>query len=247
MRRGWRPWSPSRWNPATWGPSATWRGAFPPVFCTQGIHPHQADQWDGDAEGEILSALENPSDGKIVAVGEIGLDFHYNRSPPETQMRVFRRQLEIAAESGLPVVIHSREADERMVEALRPIAGSLSGGVIHSFSSGLPLAEWALDNGLHLGFNGIATFKKAEEVREAVRICPLDRILLETDSPYLAPVPHRGKENTPAFLPLVAEKVAEVKGTDVREVQERTSANARALFRFDERVPGGPPSASPSP
>jgi TatD DNase family protein len=200
------------------------------VYFTQGIHPH--DSKDGtDVEWQkILERCQHP---KMVAVGEIGLDYHYNNSPPEIQRVVFRRQLEIAVATEKPVVIHSRDADEDMAAVLKEFAPQLKRkGVVHSFSSGLGLARTALDLGFYLGFNGIITFPKAENVRDAVRLCPLEQMLVETDSPFLTPVPHRGKENAPHQLPHILAKLAELKGTHIDRVSEITLQNAQMLFRI---------------
>ncbi len=203
---------------------------YPQVYFTQGIHPH--DSKDG-TETEWNKIRERASHPKMVAVGEIGLDYHYNNSPPDIQRKHFRLQLEIAAEMDKPVVIHSRDADEDMAAMLAEFAPRLKRkGVVHSFSSGLTLAQTALDLGFYLGFNGIITFPKAENVREAVRLCPLERILVETDAPFLTPVPHRGKENAPHLLPLVLAKLAELKGTSIDKAAGMTRANAVQLFNF---------------
>ena len=203
------------------------------VFCTQGIHPHQAKDWDTSICQNIEESLVDPLSHKIVAVGEIGLDFHYDYSPRAKQQEIFSLQMELASKAHLPVVIHARKSDTEMISLLKKFAPLLKKkGVIHSFTSGVELARMALDLGFFLGFNGIITFKKAEEVREIVKFCPLERILLETDAPFLAPVPHRGKENAPYYLPCVAQKVAELKGASLEEVCHQTSANAHELFAF---------------
>lgn len=198
------------------------------VFCTQGIHPHEAKQWSDNVEKKIL---ENSQYEKVVAIGEIGLDFHYNNSPKEQQIEVFKRQLEIATEKGLPVVIHSRDADAETIAVLEEMAPKMpKKGVIHSFTSGPELAKKAIELGFHLGFNGIITFKNAEAVRDIVNLTPLDRILLETDSPFLTPMPYRGQENGPQFLPFIAEKIAEIKQVSIDEVLQRTYTNSIELF-----------------
>ena len=206
----------------------------PAIFCSQGIHPHQASEWSEQVAEEVYKQAQNPSAHKMVAIGEIGLDFHYNRSPKEKQREAFKAQLKIAAQYDLPVIIHSREADEDTENFLQEFAPRLQRkGVIHSFTSGEKLAHQALKLGFYLGFNGIITFKNAVNVQEIVKLCPLDRILLETDSPYLTPVPFRGKENAPYHLPLVAEKIAALKGVAVQEVWQQTTENAKNLFQFD--------------
>lgn len=202
------------------------------VWCSQGVHPHEARDWSPGAADRIRA---NARDPRVVAVGETGLDFHYDRSPRDRQRAAFGDQLDLAAELGLPVVVHARDADGEAAEVLGAHARGLArGGVVHSFTGGEAFARKALDLGLHLGFNGIVTFKNAERVRDAARLCPLDRVLLETDSPFLAPEPHRGRENGPFHLPLVAEAVARAKGVAVGAVLESAHANAMGLFGFPD-------------
>ena len=162
------------------------------IFCSQGIHPHDAKLCTAEA---LKIIEERQSHSKVLAVGEIGLDYHYDNSPREKQREVFRAQLEIAIRTNKPVVIHSRDADDDMILMLKELAPKMSKkGVIHSFTAGPELAQIAIDLGFYLGFNGIITFKKAENVRDIVRLCPIEKILLETDAPFLTPIPHRGKE-----------------------------------------------------
>ena len=198
------------------------------IYGTQGIHPHQAKTWSDEIEKTILT---NATDEKIVAVGEIGLDFYYNNSPKEQQIVAFKRQMELATELELPVVIHSRDADIESIEILDSLAPHLTRkGVIHSFTSGPELAKNAINHGFYLGFNGIITFNSAENVREIVKMCPLERIILETDSPFLTPVPYRGRENAPFYLPFVAEKIAEIKEVPLEDVLKVTYQNSIDLF-----------------
>lgn len=198
------------------------------VYYTQGIHPHDAKN---ATDLEFKKIAERSSEKKMVAVGEIGLDYHYNNSPVDVQKLVFERQLQIACDSDLPVVIHTREADQDTIDILKNFVGPLKRkGVIHSFTSSKELAEWVLSQGFYLGFNGIITFKKAENVQEVVKITPMDKILLETDSPFLTPVPHRGKENAPHYLPHIAAKVAELKGIDVEELKKAAYKNSFDCF-----------------
>lgn len=198
------------------------------VFCTQGIHPHEAQGFDNAVAQEIRSGAQHP---RVVAIGEIGLDYFYDHAERSVQRDAFARQLELAAELNLPVVIHSRDADDDMQAMLAEHLPSLARrGVIHSFSSGLTLAEFALDAGFQLGFNGMVTFSKAENVRDAVRLAPVEQIILETDAPYLTPVPYRGQTNGPRFLPFVAEKIAEIKAMPVETLLARCYANSEALF-----------------
>ncbi|MBW0147805.1 TatD family hydrolase [Marinobacter arenosus] len=200
----------------------------PWVYGTQGIHPHEAESYSDAAEAEIRA---HASDDKIVAVGEIGLDYFYDNADRDVQREVFRRQLQIACDHDRPVVIHSREADDDTIAILREFEDTLSRrGVIHSFTSGPGLARYALDQGWCLGFNGITTFKKAENVRDIVRMSPIEQILLETDAPFLTPVPYRGRENAPFYLPFVAEKIAEVKELPLAEVLSKTYQNSLRTF-----------------
>lgn len=198
------------------------------LYCSQGIHPHDSKDATEVEWNKIKERAKNP---KMVAVGEIGLDYYYNHSPRDIQKTVFRKQLEIAVELVKPVIIHSRDADQDMISFLEEFGPKLkSKGVVHSFSSGLELAQKALNAGFYLGFNGMITFPKAENVREAVRMCPLDRLLVETDSPFLTPVPNRGKENAPHQLPHILAKMAELKNITVEEMSEITWSNAHSLF-----------------
>lgn len=200
------------------------------VFCTQGIHPHDAKE---ARQKDLELIKERQSLSKVVAVGEIGLDYHYNNSPKAIQLKVFEEQLNIAAETNQPVVIHSRDADDDMARLLKEFAPKLNKkGVVHSFTSGPQLAQTALDLGFYLGFNGIITFKNAEEVRDIVRMTPIKQILFETDSPYLTPVPHRGKENNPSYLPFIIEKIAEIKNVDINELKEQVYQNSKTLFNL---------------
>lgn len=202
--------------------------AAPWVYGTQGIHPHDAEQYNTDVEQEIR---RHSADEKIVAIGEIGLDYYYDNADRAVQREVFRSQLQLACDADLPVVIHSRDADEDTIEILREFEQSLiRRGVIHSFTSGPGLARYALNQGWCLGFNGIATFNKAENVRDIIRMTPIEQILLETDAPFLTPVPYRGRENAPFYIPFVAEKVAEVKALTIEEVLRETYQNSRRTF-----------------
>jgi TatD DNase family protein len=169
------------------------------VYFTQGIHPHDAKLSTAEALAKIESRVNVD---KMLAVGEIGLDYHYDNSPRDKQREVFRAQLDIAIKHDKPVVIHSRDADEDMINILQEKAPLLKRkGVVHSFTSGPELAQTAIDLGFYLGFNGIITFKNAHDVRAIVELCPIEKILTETDAPFLTPVPHRGKENAPLLSP----------------------------------------------
>lgn len=204
---------------------------YPQIYTCQGIHPHEAKDYTDGVEQTIKANLSN---SKVLAIGEIGLDYFYNHSEPTIQKPAFRRQLQIAIDNKLPVIIHSRDAEEDTIEILEEMAPSLERkGVIHSFTSKPILAEKALELGFYLGFNGIITFKNADDVRSALEQTPLGRILIETDAPFLTPVPYRGRENAPIYLPFIAEKIAEIKQIPVEDVIQITTQNARDLFGLD--------------
>lgn len=195
------------------------------VFFSLGIHPHEAKNYNKDVEETIRELAVRP---KNLAIGEIGLDYHYDFSPRTQQLDAFCSQLDIAKDLNLPVIIHTREADGDTSKILKEKAPNK--GVIHSFTSSIELASEALDMGMYLGFNGIITFNSAKNVREVLKITPLNRILLETDAPYLTPTPFRGKKNAPYYLPLIAQKVAEVKEIDVETVIKTCYQNSEELF-----------------
>lgn len=200
----------------------------PSIWGTQGVHPHDAEKFTPETEKAIR---KNALDGRIVAIGEIGLDYYYDNADREIQRQVFRTQLQIASDMNLPVVIHSRDADEDTMSILAEFETLLKRkGVIHSFTSGPELAKYAINQGFYLGFNGICTFNAAENVRDIIRITPIENIILETDAPYLTPVPYRGTENASFYLPFVAEKVAEVKEIPLNEFLTQAYKNSEALF-----------------
>ena len=207
---------------------------FPDIYCTQGLHPHAGSEWNEDVKEHVLRNLNNLNKNKkIIAIGEIGLDFYYSKSPRDEQLKAFEEQLQIACDHNLPVVIHSRDADEDTMAVLKNFTYTLKRkGVIHSFTSGLDLARFALSENFYLGFNGIITFKNAENVRDALRITPLEKFLLETDSPFLTPDPYRGFENAPYYLPFIAEKIAEVKGVELEIILKHAYQNSIDLFKF---------------
>jgi len=196
----------------------------PNVWATAGLHPHEASR--GLEEVERLLATRGP---EVVAVGECGLDYHYDHSPREVQRSVFAAQVALASELGLALVIHTREAwdDTFAILSAGPRPDRL---VFHCFTGGPEEARRALDLGGHLSFSGIATFKGADDVRAAAALCPADRLLVETDAPYLAPAPHRGRPNRPAYLPLVGAALATVRGVEVGTVESTTTENAATVF-----------------
>lgn len=201
------------------------------VYTTQGVHPHDASKITPEDLIKIKSQAK--AHKKVLAIGEIGLDYHYNNSPQEVQRKMFEAQLTIAEELDLPVVIHTRDADEDTLSILKNHSKYLKRkGVIHSFTSGKVLAEYAISEGYKIGFNGIISFPKAENVREILELTPVENILLETDSPFLTPVPHRGKENGPYFLPFVAIKMAQVKKIDLNQMADIIYKNSLELFDF---------------
>lgn len=195
------------------------------VYCAVGVHPHSAEEYDDAVERSIR---DYAAEEKVVAVGEIGLDYHYDFCPREMQRDVLARQLCLAQELKLPVSLHSRESTQDMLDVLA--AENCDNGVMHCFSGSVETARVLLDRGLYLGVGGTLTFKNAVKAIEVVEYSPIDRLLLETDSPYLAPVPLRGKRNDPANTALVAARIAEIKGMDAEEVAERLLENGRKLF-----------------
>jgi len=199
----------------------------PRIAAVVGIHPHDAAQ---ATDADYIQLRTLCVSHHVVAVGETGLDYHYNHSPPEAQRTQFRRAVQLAHEVRRPVVIHSRNAFPDTAAILREERASDVGGVIHCFTDGPDEARAYLDLGFFISLSGIATFKNADDVRAAARIVPDDRLLIETDSPYLAPVPNRGKRNEPAYVQHVAEKIAEVRGVPFEHVAYTTTANANQLF-----------------
>jgi len=197
------------------------------LYATVGVHPHDARKATAQTWDRMRELLAHP---KVVALGEIGLDYHYDHSPRDVQRRVFAEQLRIAREARKPVIIHTREAWEdtfRLIE--EHWAATRLGGIMHCFSGSPREAEQALGMGLHLGCGGVITFPKADRVRDAARMAPPERLLLETDAPYLAPVPHRGRRNEPAFILEIAKKMAEIRGETPEAVAAATTANFRRL------------------
>lgn len=198
------------------------------IFCSVGTHPHESGEEEEISTADLVSLTKSP---KVVGIGETGLDFFYDNSPRDTQERCFRTHIAASRETGLPVIIHTRGADDETIEILRDEAGKGAfPGVIHCFSVGREVAEAALDLGLYISISGIVTFKKADELREIVRDVPTDRLLIETDAPFLAPIPNRGKPNEPSFVVHTAEKVAELKGLSLAQLGEATSDNFYRLF-----------------
>ncbi|HMF06817.1 MAG TPA: TatD family hydrolase [Methylocella sp.] len=202
--------------------------SHPEVFCTVGTHPHNAHE-EADVSSEMLTQLAlHP---KCVGIGEAGLDYHYDRTPRDIAAKVFRAHIAAARNSGLPIVIHARDADADIAAILRDeMEKGAFAGVLHCFSSSAWLAEVGLSLGFYISFSGILTFKNSHELRDIAKTVPMDRLLVETDAPYLAPVPYRGKRNEPAFVAATAQKLAEIKGVPIDRIATETSANALRLF-----------------
>lgn len=209
---------------------------FDDVYAAVGLHPHDAKLGSSAIYDRIREIAQHP---KIIAIGEIGLDFHYSHSTRVEQAQVFRHLIQLAKDLGKPIMVHSREADKEILQIIRDEKAREVGGVFHCFSGDEAFGRKVLDENFHVSFSGIVTFKNAKVVQEAATKLPLEKMLIETDSPYLAPVPYRGKTNEPAYVRFVAEKIAELKGLSVEDVGRVTSLNARRLFGFGEQeLPG---------
>ncbi len=218
-------------NPAEASRARRVAAIWPEVGFAVGVHPHQAGEFAAcvdEVEPRLRSAVA--ARAGTCAVGEIGLDYHYDFAPREVQREVFRRQIRVARDLERPVVIHTREADEDTFAILEDEGVPPPGGVFHCFTGDASMARRAVDLGFHVSFSGIATFKRADAVREAAAVVPWDRLLVETDAPYLAPVPHRGRRNEPAWVACVIEVVAGVRETTASDVRARTAAAFEALF-----------------
>ena len=217
----------------------------PNVYATVGVHPHEVKQIEPHWYEELRQLAQQP---KVVAFGEIGLDYHYDHSPRDVQRQQFREQVALAKSLTLPLVIHTREAQEDTMTILREEHAESVGGVIHCFSGDPWLAKEALDLGFYLSFSGIITFRSATILRDIIRTVPDDRILIETDAPYLTPIPFRGKRNESAYVKYVAEQIAELKyadaSTGLAQVSELTTNNAKRLFNL-ETPEGSRKSAQP--
>ena len=200
------------------------------VYTAVGTHPHDARLYDDAAEQKIKTLLRNE---RVIAWGEIGLDFHYDNSPRDVQAEVFKRQLRAARECDLPVIIHTREAEPETIDILQSeYARAERRGIFHCFSGSMELAQKAIEIGFMISFSGIVTFKKADELRAIAKQVPLERLLIETDCPYLTPVPHRGKRNEPAYVVEVARCLAALHGIETEAMAELTGENFRRFFRL---------------
>jgi TatD DNase family protein len=206
---------------------------YPSIYATVGVHPHDASKADPDTFRRMAELLNHP---KVVALGEIGLDYHYDFSPRDVQKEVFVEQMRVAAEAGKPIVIHTREAWEDTLalieEHWKPTGLA---GIMHCFSGGPAEAARCVDLGFYLSFGGIVTFPKALDLHDAARSAPADRILVETDAPYLAPVPRRGKRNEPAFVVETARKLAALRGETLESIATATTANFRRVLGLETK------------
>lgn len=204
------------------------------VFAAIGVHPHDAKLYDDAAEAHLVGLAASP---KVVAWGEIGLDYYYEHSPRDVQRDVFRRQIRKAAELRLPIIIHSREADDETVEILKDEC-SYDGfrGVMHCFGGTAAMAKALMEIGFYISFAGNVTFKKAENLRDSARVVPLDRLLIETDCPFLTPVPYRGKRNEPAFVAHTAAFLADLLSVSIDELAQKTTANFMQVFGLNPEM-----------
>ena len=200
---------------------------YDPIFSSIGYHPHNADDMDSDRLKELSGLVSEP---KVIAWGEIGLDFYRRYSSPENQIKAFNQQLEMAFQFDLPVIIHDRESHREVLEILRGRGDKNHKGVIHCFSGDYDLAMSFIEMGYYISIPGTVTYKNALNVRDVASRIPIERMLIETDAPFLAPVPNRGKRNEPSFVTYSARKIAQLRGLDFKEVAHETSKNAKRLF-----------------
>lgn len=199
------------------------------IYTAVGIHPHDAKSFEEHCYKKILELLKKP---RVVALGEIGLDYHYNLSTPDEQKRMFSRLLWTARDENIPVILHGRQSYKDMVDIISSEGHGKIRGVFHSFSGSMEELKWILDNGFYVSISGMVTFKKAENILEIAKAIPMDRLLIETDCPYLTPEPYRGKRNEPSYVRYVAEALAKVKGLSVEALGEITTKNAKAIFKI---------------
>lgn len=205
------------------------------IYAALGVHPHDAKLWNDRAEQRIINLIEQSN--RVIAYGEIGLDYHYDHSPREVQRIVFQRQLQIARELNLPVVVHSRKANDETMAILREqLGGYEGGGVLHCFGGSLGMAQAAIELGFLISFAGNLTFKKAQDLRDVARELPIDRIMIETDCPYLTPVPFRGKRNEPARVVETAKMLAHLHDVELEQIGRVTSGNFTNLFRVRQQA-----------
>jgi TatD DNase family protein len=203
------------------------------IWCSVGIHPHQVEE---EPVATVEDLVSRATHHKVIAIGETGLDYYYDNSPRELQETSFRTHIAASRETGLPLIVHTRDADEDMADILEDEMGKGAfPGVLHCFSSGRRLAERALNIGFYISISGIVTFKNAQDLRDIVKDVPVERILVETDAPFLAPIPNRGKRNEPAFVTNTAAKVAELKGMDNQALSAASTENFFRLFTMAKR------------
>lgn len=199
------------------------------MYAAVGVHPHNASEFNDETEAELLKLSQNK---KVVAIGEIGLDYYYDNSPRDVQKEVFARQIHMAKCARLPIIIHNRDAHADCIEILKSEGAKHTGGVMHCFSGSVETARIVLDMGMYISLAGPVTYKNAARAIDVARIVPDDRLLIETDCPYLSPVPHRGERNSSLFLRHTAEKIAEIRGISIEELARITLENAKRLFRI---------------
>ena len=199
---------------------------YPQIFASVGVHPSETAGRDPEV-AELVSLAADPA---VIAIGETGLDYHYNEGDLEWQRERFRRHIQAARESVKPLIIHTRDAEEDTLRIMAEESADAAGGVMHCFTGSLPMAKACLDMNFYISFSGIVTFKNAGELQAIARTIPQDRILIETDSPYLTPEPHRGRANQPAYVRLVAEKIAQLRDVSVDSIIEQTTSNFYRLF-----------------
>lgn len=196
------------------------------IYSSVGIHPHEAKLWNENSKDEILKYTKHK---KVVAIGECGLDYYYNLSPQDIQIKVFKEQIKISLETNLPLIIHMRDANGETINTLKEFGNSFK-GVFHCYTGDLKTAQEALALGFYISFSGIITFKNAEDLRNVAKNIPLEKTLIETDCPFLAPIPHRGKRNEPSFVKHVAEEMCKIHNKSIDEIGKITSQNTKTLF-----------------
>jgi TatD DNase family protein len=211
-----------------WESNRSLTASDPNLYYSLGLHPHEATHWK-DCGSRLMDHFDPK---KCVAIGEMGLDFYYDHSPREIQIEVFEAQLSLSQELNLPVIIHCREAFDELFSSIKKVGLSPRGGVMHCFTGNSDEARRSVDLGLMISFSGILTFKNADPIREAAKVVPEDRLLVETDCPFLAPIPNRGKPNEPSFLPFTAKALAVVLGKEFSEVASLTTHNAIEFFKL---------------
>ena len=205
---------------------------YPFIYAVIGVHPMDIKKYNDEVEKELERLALNEE--KVVAIGEIGLDYHWMEDPKDVQIEVFKRQIKLSKDHDLPFVVHTRDALEDTYEVIKEASVGEQGGIMHSYSGSLEMAERFVELGMMISFSGVVTFKKAVDVQEAAQNLPLDKILVETDAPYLAPVPKRGRENRTAYTRYVVDKIAELRSLTVGEVAQATYENALRIFNLKE-------------